>query len=150
VSSEPDDKIPHKESAMRLTTVAIALFLVNGSLLAQAEKKPPADRWRAWAVTEGKETKLVVEGVYGNGGPVKVALVEAVVPQGINPKILMLELKTASLPGIWPAVVQPIPAYYVKGPYTKDTHTSVTVKYPDGSVVTIAAITDAEAGPKVK
>ena len=49
------------------------------------------DHWRAWAVTKGEHTKLVVEGIYRQGGPGVVAIVQEAVPQGINPKILMLK-----------------------------------------------------------
>jgi len=106
------------------------------------------EMWRAWAVTEGDQTHLVIEGLYSLGGPGTVAIVEEAVPQGINPKILIVTVRTAVLPGIWAAVIQPIPASYVKSPYKRDQYASIEVRYPDGSTRTIPSIIDAESGPK--
>jgi hypothetical protein len=69
-------------------------------------------------------------------------------PQGINPKILLLELQTAALPGIWPAVIQPVPGYYVKRLYEQGQYDSVHVLYPGGGVV-VDTIVDAGAGPSL-
>jgi hypothetical protein len=113
----------------------------------QAEDKPACtDMWRAWATTEGLLTKLVVEGIYCDGGLGKVALLSPANPQGINPKILILVLKLATLPGVWPTKVIPIPARYVRLPY-KGQYDSIEVHYPDGTVQAIATITDAGSGP---
>ncbi len=131
-----------------LKMVAATGLAVTVGHTADAEEKKTSDRWRAWAVTEGDHTKLVVEGIYSQGGPGLVVTVAAAVPQGINPKILLLDLKTTTLPGIWPAVLQPVPAYYVKTPYTKGTYTAVHLRYPDGAVVMLETITDAGKGPK--
>jgi len=109
--------------------------------------EPPKDRWRAWAVTEGTETKLVVEGVYGEGGLGVVAVVTPAAPQGINPKILILDVKIKTLPGIWALLLTPIPAQYMKAPYTSGTYDSIHLRYPDGSSIMIPTITDAGAGP---
>lgn len=136
-------------------SAALALTSLAGADDKKEEKKPDDkkgkpvdDKWRAWAVTEGDKTKLVVEGVYSLGGPGLVVLVADAVPQGTNPKILLLDLKTATLPGTWPTVVQPVPAYYSKSPYKKGQYDSIQIRYPDGGTVTIDTITDAGAGPK--
>lgn len=112
-----------------------------------ARTESPKDRWRAWAVTEGAETKLVVEGVYSEGGLGVVAIVTPAAPQGINPKILILDVKTKSLPGFFAQLVIPIPAQYTKAPYVSGTYDSIHLRYPDGSSIMIPNIIDAEAGP---
>jgi hypothetical protein len=114
---------------------------------AVADDKKPEDFWRAWAVTEGDKTQLVVEGVYHEGGPGLIVLLKDAVPQGINPKILILDLKTATLPGVWPAVLHPVPARDLRAPYKKGQYDSVTIRYPKGQLVTVK-IVDAGAGPK--
>lgn len=119
--------------------------VTGGSVLADDGKTE--DKWRAWAVTQGDQTKLVVEGVYNEGGPGLVVIIKDAVPQGFNPTILLLDLRTATLPGVWPAVLQPVPAWYVKNPYKKDQYTSVQIRYPNGSIVSLGTITDAGAGP---
>ncbi len=106
------------------------------------------DQWRAWAFTEGKETKLVVEGIYRQGGPGTVVLVREATPQGINPKILILEAKTATLPGVWPAILLPVPAHYVKTGYQKDTYESIEIRYSNKTTIRIPRIIDTGSGPK--
>ncbi len=129
---------------------ATGFAAVAGTIAAQepqAKDERPKDRWRAWAVTEGAETKLVVEGIYSEGGPGLVAVVTSAVPQGINPKILILDVKTKALPGIWTQQLLPIPAQYVKAPYTKGTYDSIHLRYPDGSSIMVKTIVDTGAGP---
>jgi hypothetical protein len=135
-----------RRSALKMA--ATAGFAAVSSGIAAAQDKGSDDRWRAWAVTAGDQTRLVVEGIYGEGGPGLVVIVKDAVPQGINPKILLLELKTATLPGVWPAVILPVPACYTKAPYKKDQYQSVQVRYPNGSMVGIETIIDAGQGPK--
>jgi hypothetical protein len=113
----------------------------------QSAEETPQDWWRAWAVTKGKKTRLFVEGIYNNGGPGKVVVLTDADPQGINPKILILNLKTAKLPGVWPTVLQPIPGHYEKAPYKQGQYDSIDIHYPDGSSIQVAKITDAGAGP---
>ncbi len=126
--------------------------IAGGSLLAADQNNDPQhamkDRWRAWAVTKGQHAKLVVEGIYSQGGPGLVAIVQEAVPQGINPKILMLKVQIAKLPGVWPAVLQPIPAQYAKTPYRKGQYTSIHLLYPNGESIMIDEITDTGTGPK--
>ena len=135
----------------------VALVLVAGATALVPERPTvgqppqadgPTDKWRAWAVTEGPDTKLVVEGMYGNGGPGTVVIVEPSAPQGINPKVLMLDVKVGSLPGVWPAIAYPVPAHYTVSPYKAGTYTTIHVKYPDGNAVMIKTITDTGKGPK--
>ena len=135
------------------TAAAIGMSAVVGKAAGADDKKPAdkehKDMWRAWATTEGTETKLVVEGIYAQGGLGLVAMLKPAVPQGINPKILLLELSLATLPGVWPAVLMPIPACYVQAPYKKGQYESVQVRYLDGHVEGIKEITDAGDGPKM-
>lgn len=134
-----------RRSALKLAAAAGVVAVTGG--LANAQEEKTEDKWRAWAVTAGDQTRLVVEGIYSQGGPGLVVLVKDAVPQGINPKILLLELKTATLPGVWPAILQPVPAWYIKTPYKKNQYQSVQIRYPDGSAVTIEKIIDTGKGP---
>jgi hypothetical protein len=77
-----------------------------------------------------------------------VAVVKPAAPQGINPKILILELTTFQLPGPWPAIMHSIPAYYVHTPYKDAQYDSVVVRFPDGSSMNLEKIFDAGVGPK--
>ena len=137
-------------NALSRLTFLLAVFVAALAALsakASADDKPK-DYWRAWAVTEGDKTKLVVEGIYNDGGPGLVVSLQDADPQGINPKILLLDLKTSKLPGVWPTVVHAVPAYYSKAPYKYGKYDSVQIRYPDGNLTTIDKITDAGKGPK--
>lgn len=142
-----------RRDAFKLAT-ATGLVAMTGRLEAAEEKKPEdkkaeekKDWWRAWAVTEGDKTKLVVEGIFSAGAPGLVLEVKDAVSQGTNPKILILQLKKTKLPGIWAEIVIPVPAWYVKAPYKKGEYDSIQVRYPDNTYVNIPTITDAGAGP---
>jgi hypothetical protein len=143
-------KAPSRRDVLRLAAASGLVATAAGSVLA-AEKKPDrerkSDRWRAWAVTQGDRTRLVVEGIYGEGGPGVVVLVKEAALEG-NPKVLLLDLKTAALPGVWPMILQPVPAHYIRSPYDEDRYESVQVRYPDGNVVSIDRIIDTGNGPK--
>lgn len=134
-----------RRRALTAATSAGFATIACGSVVAEDGKTE--DRWRAWAVTEGAHTKLVVEGVYAKGGPGVVVLVAPAVPQGINAKILILDVKTAMLPGVWPAVLLPVPACYTVTPYKKGQYTSVHLRYTDGSGAVMEKIIDAGKGP---
>lgn len=135
-----------RRNALKLSAIT-GLAVVSGSSILADDKKTE-DKWRAWAFTEGDQTKLVVEGIYRQGGPGLVVIVNDATPQGFNPKILLLQLKTATLPGMWAMVLQPVPAWYIKVLHKKDQYESVQISYPNGSVVSIDKIIDAGEGPK--
>lgn len=147
--------VTRRDSLKLAATVGFAALAGTAAAQEPAARDPaaqdrptrPRDRWRAWAVTEGAETKLVVEGIYGEGGLGVVAVVTPAAPQGINPKILILDVKTRTLPGIWALLLTPIPAQYTKAPYTSGTYDSIHLRYPDGSSIMIPNIIDAGAGP---
>ena len=136
-----------KLAAAAATTGFAALAGTAAAQDRPARPERPKDRWRAWAVTEGTETRLVVEGVYGEGGLGVVAVVTPAAPQGINPRILILDVKTKTLPGIWAQLLTPIPAQYTKAPYASGTYDSIHLRYPDGSSIMIPNIIDAGTGP---
>lgn len=136
-----------RRTSLRLTASA-GLAALTGTVAAQnAPADRPQDRWRAWAITAGKETKLIVEGIVSEGGPGIVATVKPAEPQGINPKVLILKVTKASLPGFWPALLTPIPASYAQSPYKEGQYTSVDIHYEDGSSIVIRTITDSGTGP---
>lgn len=140
-----------RRNAIKIAAVAGIVGVVGSDAVADEQKNEDTartDMWRAWATTAGTETKLVIEGTYEQGGPGRVAMLKPAVPQGINPKILLMELTLASLPGVWPAVVIPIPASYIQAPYKKGQYESVQVRYPDGRMESIKEIIDAGDGPK--
>jgi hypothetical protein len=114
-----------------------------------AESKAPAppDRyaWKAWA-TRGRGAELTVAGIFNNGSPGAVAVLRPAQPQGTNPRILILELTLAQLPGDWPLIVTPIPAWYVQDNY-KGQYDSVTVRFPDGGGVDLKIIDAGLIGP---
>src|SRR5437660_357016 len=131
---------------MRRTKWWIACAMLGIGLAAlipgppSSAQRAKADRWRAWAITAGPDTRLTVEGLSGNGGPCTVVVVKPPAPQGINPKVLMLDVKVGTLPGIWPAISYPVPASYTVSPYKAAQYTSVHLKYPDGSSIMIDTI----------
>jgi hypothetical protein len=133
-----------------LTSAASAGLATLAAGVASADGQKIDDRWRAWAVTEGEHTKLVVEGIYAQGGPGVVVLVKPAVPQGFNPKILILDVKPATLPGVWPAILQPVPADFTLSPYKKDQYTSIHLRYPGGQGSIMLKIIDTGKGPDSK
>jgi hypothetical protein len=135
-----------RRQALASASAAGVTAVAGGAVLAEDSKIE--DRWRAWAVTEGEHTKLVVEGIYSQGGPGLVVVVRPATPQGINPKILILDVKTATLPGVWTAILQPVPARYTTSPYKKDQYTSIHIRYPGGQGSIMTKIIDAGKGPK--
>ncbi|QDT14907.1 twin-arginine translocation signal domain-containing protein [Alienimonas californiensis] len=136
-----------RRNALKLAAAGGVMAVAGGAAAAQPAGGPAQDMWRAWAVTKGKRPRLRVEGIYSGGGLGTVATLKPAVPQGTIPETLLLNLSLATLPGMWPAVLTPIPVSYTKTPYQGE-YTSVQVLYPDGSSRTIEQITDAGAGPK--
>ncbi len=122
-----------------------ALFLAGAlfvSIVMNTASAQQPDRWRAWAVTEGEDARLVVEGILAEGAPGSIAVLEPARPQGINPKMLMLKLRMVSLPGVWPAVIQPIPAHFTLPRYREGQYSSVQILYPNGESQVVGKITE--------
>lgn len=69
--------------------------------------------WSAWLnkMPPGP-ARLFVEGVVVVGNPGIEATLVRKSPQGFNPKILLLEVLTRQLPGIWPQVLTPKPVRF--------------------------------------
>lgn len=55
-------------------------------------------------------------------------------PQGVNPKVLMMDLKVKELDGMWAQVLTDIPVKYVEDPYEGD-YEQVHIFYPNGDSV---------------
>jgi len=83
--------------------------------------------WQAW-VSEDAKT-LFVRGVVKTPTPGYKVSIEPTSPQGINPKILMLDVKLTKLPGIWPQVVTSMPVAYEQANHD---YTTVHINEPNG------------------
>lgn len=59
-----------------------------------------------------KLTLIKVSGLVRVGNPGIKAVLSYAVPQGTNPRILLLRLDLVQRPGIWPSVVVYVPAWY--------------------------------------
>lgn len=127
--------------------------LLSCTVAAEPQTEAPADYWRAWANVSASPATIVVEGIYKQGGNGLVAQLHYAVPQGINPKILLLDLKLQQLPGIWTQQILPIPVMYSQKPYVEGQYEGVQIRYPDGNIVSIEKITEFDgwqtAGPSV-
>ena len=95
-------------------------------------------QWKAWLNKMPPATPtLHVTGVcYAPTPGYKIKLVQAV-PQGINPRILLLKKVVTKLPGIWPQVVTKIEVKYSKK--TKTDYTHVTI-LPDNVTVKVQIV----------
>ena len=95
----------------------------------------PTRDWYAWnnLMPPRPDTFHVTGEVEVANPGVNVLLVPRT-PQGINPRILLLDLVLAQQPGMWPQVVTWKPARYDKVNVTYD---SVEVYYNNGVVVTV-------------
>ncbi|APR76170.1 Hypothetical protein A7982_01517 [Minicystis rosea] len=93
--------------------------------------------WYAWMnLMPPGPRSLHVTGVVTVGNPgYEVKLTEAV-PQGMNPKDLILDLVLTRKPGIWPQVVTQMPVSFVKPSPSVD-YDSVLVRLADGSGIPI-------------
>jgi hypothetical protein len=88
--------------------------------------------WYAWAnLMPPGPASLHVQGVVSAPTPGYEVALRPAVPQGINPRDLILDLVLTAKPGIWPDVVTPIPVSYVVTPYSKQ-YDTVLVKLPSG------------------
>lgn len=125
---------------------AIFLLLSTTQLLAQPPERPqeqPAnDFWRAWAVTGERDSRIVVEGIYGQGGLGIVATLEEAAAIGNTTQILLLKLNTETLPGNWPLISRPIPVRYESKSYQSGQFSSIRIRYPSGRDVTINQVTE--------
>jgi hypothetical protein len=93
--------------------------------------------WYAWvnAFPPGPSSFHVTGIVYAPT-PGYTASLEVAVPQGINPRDLILDLHLRALPGIWPQVITPISVRYDLADYSGN-YESVLVREPDGDAVQI-------------
>jgi hypothetical protein len=97
----------------------------------------PTSDWTAWVdeMPPGPSS-LHVHGRVTVPTPGYEATLSPTVPQGINPKILMLDLKVARKPGIWPQHVAQINASYVQQPY-EGHYEQVQIMLPQGGSITL-------------
>lgn len=58
-------------------------------------------------------------------------------PQGVNSRILLLDLTLEELPGDWPLVITSIPARYHDGDYPEDLHDKVQIRSTGGASWTV-------------
>ncbi|MGO9118574.1 MAG: hypothetical protein ACLQPD_13330 [Desulfomonilaceae bacterium] len=83
--------------------------------------------WYAWYNTMPPgPTRLYVIGDVQVGNPGVLAVLKMHEPQGINPKILMLDLTLAQRPGYWPQIVTTAHARYDEKAEVS-TYTSVSI-----------------------
>ena len=104
--------------------------------------------WKAWA-SHGDEPALHVAGVIKAGSPGHVVTLKPAVPQGINPRILILELTEEELPGAWPDVPAEVPAVFVKEP-SKGEYDQVMVRFPTNDSITLDVLRTAETDDRQK
>ncbi len=106
--------------------------------MAESDRHKVRDRyvWKAW----DDAGTLHVAGVYQAGSPGFAATLTKAVPQGFNPRILILDFKDRELPGAWPDVVTHTPATF-EGPMPPEsTYTHVTIRFPRGGDLTLTVI----------
>ncbi len=71
------------------------------------------ENWYAWYNTMPPgPTLLIAIGDVQVGNPGVLAILKSHVPQGINPKILLLDLTLVQKPGQWPQIVTTAHAWY--------------------------------------
>lgn len=107
-----------------------------GHALPGPEPTPTSD-WTAWAsmMPPGPHS-LHVHGHVTVPTPGYAATLTPTSPQGINPKILMLDLKVTRKPAIWPHHVTQINASYVKEPYD-GLYDKVQISLPEGGSIVL-------------
>jgi len=124
-----------------LSGVLFLLFATQG--FAQPPQAQPSDDfWRAWAVTGERESQIVVEGIYDQGGFGIVATLEEAAAIGDTTQVLLLKLTTETLPGNWPLISRPIPVRYESKSYQSEQFSSIRIRYPSGKDVTINQVTE--------
>ena len=91
--------------------------------------------WFAWATeTIHGQRSFHVVGTVVLPTPGFQASLENAAPQGINPKELILQLKVAPKPGIWPQHLTGIHVHYDRVPYAEH-YSGVLVRLPSGDGV---------------
>ena len=104
---------------------------------------PPAKHsghsFKAWVEKRGDKHVLRVEGVMSGPNPGAYVDAEPAVPQGINPKILILDVTQKQLPGIWTQVITDIPGCYHQN-VQPDQYDQVTIRVEGGHEFTLDVI----------
>ena len=134
-------------------TSVIAFVMLDGNIVGSASirvddpsvcandppKETPVETtgWYAWMNLQppGPRT-LYVQGIISAPTPGYDARLVPAAPQGINPKNLILDLILTPRPGMWPAVVTPIPVSYVQQS-PAIAYDSVLVRLPDGEGISL-------------
>lgn len=102
-----------------------------------AKKNPADEQWSAWINEMPLSPRtLQVNGWVTVPNPGVLVSLRRSVPQGFNPAILLLDLETVQLPGIWPTVLMTKHVAYDEVPYFDD-HTHVTIRYGGGASTTV-------------
>lgn len=128
--------------------VILPVLVLLGAVLSacQHESSPPEDTspvsdmrikadWSAWVnkMPPGPPS-FHISGTLHMPHPGFEATLTPRRPQGINPKILMMDLKVKELDGVWAQVLTDIEVKYVEDPYEAD-YDQVHILYPNGDSV---------------
>jgi len=108
----------------------------SSTTLADADNPRPGlgQQWHALAnLKPPAPFSLFVHGKVTVPHPGHLAELRVAEPQGINPRILILDLVIENLPGNWPQVVTQIDAQYHDGAYPDDLHDQVTIRADCGT-----------------
>lgn len=124
--------------------VGMCMFGITGYAAHASDSKTEKDGfyWKAWSEGDviNKAATLHVAGVFKAPSPGHYVVVEPAKPQGINPKILILDVKDqGELPGAWPDVQAGVPAVYELAPYSNQ-YEGITIKFPNGKNLDIKII----------
>jgi hypothetical protein len=106
---------------------------------AQAAKKTQDYYWKAWLEPKGQEFVLNVHGIVEGATPGHHAVAARATPQGINPRILILDVTQNQLPGVWPNVTTAIPCCFIDT-VRPDQFTQVTIRQAGGRGRTVDII----------
>lgn len=124
------------KTAIRIWVVC-ALALACGAIESRAADCMNKDDWSAWInKMPPPPDSFHVVGKLMASNPGQTAKLTPAVPQGVNPAILILDLKMEQKPGMWPQVLVPILARYDVDPYT-GAHSQVTIRKDAECSITI-------------
>lgn len=114
------------------------LALTFGAIESRAEDCMNKDDWTAWInkMPPPPDSLHVVGSVLAMNMGQTASLTRAV-PQGINPAILILDLKMVQKPGIWPQAVVPRLVRFDIKDYAEAPHSQVTIRSSAECSVTI-------------